>query len=353
MIQRTRNTLRWLAASTLTSLGIPASHSRKRRRKGRWGIILRYHRVIPPEEPASFYRIGLDARLFEAQMKWLNDTHKVVSLDEFLIVRDSGKTPPHDLVVLTFDDGYRDNWTRAVPVLQELGLPATFYVSSACLTERMPFWPETLARIFRTTSVRQVTIPGAGEKTTMPLDSEAQRRDACRAVTASLRVHPMAWIKRVIDSIATELKVDIDVANNATPPVLSADDLRSMIEAGFTIGAHAVNHPYLSSESDEDQRREIEDSRRQLEEAIGKPVVDFCYPGGGYNSTTRELVEKAGYRSATTTDHGVAGPADDPFLLPRIGVGEALALGPGRRFSAAMMHAELSGCLSAFRSSRR
>ena len=142
---------RWLAANVLSTIGSPTRFAARRRREGRYGIILRYHRVIPLDEPPSYYRMGISEALFESQMKWLASHRRVVPLEELLQCLDSGVTPPEDLVVLTFDDGYRDNRTHAAPILRLYGLPATFYVTSSCLTARMPFWPEVIAQMIRLT----------------------------------------------------------------------------------------------------------------------------------------------------------------------------------------------------------
>jgi peptidoglycan/xylan/chitin deacetylase (PgdA/CDA1 family) len=125
--------------------------------------------------------------------------------------------------------------------------------------------------------------------------------------------------------------------------MLTAADLRGMARSGFHIASHTATHPYLPAEDEARQRREIETSRRDLEELLGQPVIDFCFPAGGYTTRICELVRDAGYRSAVTTDLGIAGSDDDPWRIPRIGVGTALATDPWGRFSGAMFETETSG----------
>jgi peptidoglycan/xylan/chitin deacetylase (PgdA/CDA1 family) len=348
-----RQAARWIAAGTAGGLGLVAGHGRKRRLGGRWGVILRYHRVIPPEEPLAPYRMGIGADLFASQMAWLGENGRVVSLDEFLHWKDSEKTPPQDLFVLTFDDGYRDNLTHAAPILKRFSMPATFYITAACLTERMPFWPEVLSQIVRLTSARSraATIDGLG--TVLHLDTPEVRTKTCLMLIEWLRKLPSERISEELGRIAEILQVDPDRARKATPPVLSAEDLRALAADGHAIGSHTVTHPYLAAETAEVQRVEIEESRRLLEEAVRGPVLDFCYPGGGYTATTRGLVAAAGYRSATTSDLGIAGPGDDPLRLPRVGVGEGLTRGPSGSFSPALMRAETSGFFADLYRSRR
>jgi peptidoglycan/xylan/chitin deacetylase (PgdA/CDA1 family) len=348
-----RQTARWIAAGTAGRLGIVASHARQRRLGGRWGIILRYHRVIPNEEPAAPYRMGLGVDLFTSQIAWLAEHARVVSLEEFLHWRDSGKTPPQDLYVLTFDDGYRDNLTHAAPVLERHGMTGTFYITAACLTERMPFWPEVLSQVVRLTSARSRALEVNGVQTVLELGTPEERVDTCLAMIERLRKMPAERISAEVARIADVLQVDVERARAATPPVLSADDLRALAAKGHGIGSHTVSHPYLAAEPQGRQREEIEGSKRLLEDALRTPVLDFCYPGGGYTATTRDIVAAAGYRSATTSDLGIAGPEDDIFRLPRVGVGEALARGPSGSFSPVLMHAETSGFFADLYRSRR
>jgi peptidoglycan/xylan/chitin deacetylase (PgdA/CDA1 family) len=348
-----RRAARWILAGTAGGLGIVTQHGRKRRLGGRWGVILRYHRVIPPEEPMAPYRMGIGADLFESQMAWLSRNGRVVSLEEFLHWKDSGKAPPEDLFVVTFDDGYRDNLTHAAPILRRYGMPATFYIAAACLTERMPFWPEVLAQVVRLTSARSRGGTIAGREIVMHLDTAEVRAKTCLMLVDRLKKLPSERISEEVSRIAEIVQVDLERARRATPPVLSAEDLRTLASEGHAIGSHTVSHPYLAAEPVEVQRSEIEESRRLLEDAVRGPVLDFCYPGGGYTATTRDLVAAAGYRSATTSDLGIAGPANDPFRLPRLGMGEAIARGPSGIFSPALMRAETSGFFADLYRSRR
>jgi peptidoglycan/xylan/chitin deacetylase (PgdA/CDA1 family) len=348
MMQPARNTARWALSGIAGGLGLTARHAARRRLAGRWGIILGYHRVIPADECDSPYRMGMSADLFEAQIRWIASRHRIVSMEEFLWWRASDRTPPEDLIILTFDDGYRDNLTQAAPLLKDLGIPALFYVTSSGLTGRMPYWPETLGQMLLMTRARSVTLdldPGSSARSPVSYEiaTPEDRTRSCLRMVESLRRLPAARIMEAIETLAELLGVDPAHAQERTPRLLGAGDIRALIADGFAIGSHSVSHPYLPSEDEVVQRREIEESRRAIEEAARSPVTDFCYPGGGYDERTQSMVREAGYRSAVTWDTGIAGPADDPYSLPRKGIGPALAAGPSGRFSAAMMEGEISG----------
>lgn len=110
-----------------------------------------------------------------------------------------------------------------------------------------------------------------------------------------------------------------DAANgHPREPLMNEQELRDWLAAGQRLGSHSVNHRNLASIGEPQAWEEISASKKQLEDRFGVEVSDFCYPYGGYNARVRDLVEKAGYRTATTTEFGIARPGDDPFRLKRI-----------------------------------
>ncbi len=103
----------------------------------------------------------------------------------------------------------------------------------------------------------------------------------------------------------------------AIPTLMSGERLRTLRAAGISIGSHTVNHLKLGEVDLATKRREIRDSKSALEDVLGEPVVDFCYPFGSFDLETIRVVEEAGYRSATTCLRGAAMHADHPLVLPR------------------------------------
>ncbi len=95
-------------------------------------------------------------------------------------------------------------------------------------------------------------------------------------------------------------------------------ELRDWLEEGHEIGSHGLTHRHLTSLSRDEARREIEDSKKMLEDDFGRPVRHFCYPSGGLTDTLRDLVQAAGYETATSTQPGYNGVETDPFLLRRL-----------------------------------
>ena len=104
---------------------------------------------------------------------------------------------------------------------------------------------------------------------------------------------------------------------DSLPPLMDATAIRRLHAEGCHFGSHAVSHPRLSTLSPDAMRGEIFDSKKSLEDLLGAEVPDFCYPYGDYTLRARDLVQEAGYRTATTCIRGAANLSENPFELTR------------------------------------
>ncbi|SHH20862.1 Polysaccharide deacetylase [Desulforamulus hydrothermalis Lam5 = DSM 18033] len=214
--------------------------------------ILMYHKVNPdPRTGGLGLRVPPDK--FEWQMRYLSKNgYQTVSLEDVIDHFEKGKHLPDKPVVITFDDGYKDNYQFAYPIMKQYGFTGTVFVVSKAIGNTNFF------------------------------DVEKKLQPANKM---------MDW-----------------------------HEIRELAEAGFTIGAHTVDHPHLAEVPPEVARHQIEESKRALEHGLQKPVTVFAYPYGSYNDTVSELVKQAGYRAAVTTRLGLAKAGDNPFQLRRIRV---------------------------------
>lgn len=121
-----------------------------------------------------------------------------------------------------------------------------------------------------------------------------------------------------------------DVSLGEAPePIMDASQVREWLAAGHDIGSHSLTHPYLTRLGVEEARREITDSRKQLEDLFGRRIEHFCYPYGDWNQVVHDLTREAGYQTACTTVPGMNTPADSSFALKRF-----TARYPSRSFKA-------------------
>ncbi len=279
-----------------------------------------YHQILDRPDPYSPY--ATDLSMFQAQLASLSRFGSVLSLDEIMDRIECGRRLPPRCIALTFDDGYRDMYTLAGPLLKRHNLPAILYVAVDAI-ERGFLWPDLLRHAIRTTREPRVELATLqdGETRTFELATLAGRVQAVSQLNKRLKGIQDSEMWCVLDELAWKLLGRS--AHTVTIPglMLSWDELRSLTRDGIEIGAHTMTHPILTRVSEQEAEHEITTSRWRLEEVLGVPVRHFAYPFGqptDFSRGLRRLVQTAGFRSACTTIFGCNRPTDDWFTLKRI-----------------------------------
>ena len=301
-------------------LGVPLA----RRRRSRGVLILTYHRVRSEPDP---YLPAMPVEDFARQMECLKRRFRVGHLEDLLecVERDD---VPDDAVAITFDDGYRDNFDCAFPILRALDLPATFFLVTGAISGRSALWHDRVFRAFSLTTA--ACLERFGDSAKSRRLGSPDERDATRdAVLGYLKtLHPTRRDSE-IDDLVRRLGVP-----DAEPPqrlMLEWDEVASMRRGGCRFGAHTVSHPVLSRLSLDEARHELSASRLAIEERLGEPCRVLAYPNGkpaDYSPTIHRLAHEVGYRWVLSTVFGVhrsrrADVAEAPFPIPRMAVGEA------------------------------
>ena len=145
-------------------------------------------------------------------------------------------------------------------------------------------------------------------------------RDAVRHAGATVREHGFRAVMFAVAGLVGRPSKWLLRERGLERPLADWAELRELADAGFEIGAHSLTHPHLPAIAADDARREIEDSRRVIEDALGREVVHFAYPFGAVDPAVRAMVADAGYRTACTTHIGLSGAHDDPLMLQRVPV---------------------------------
>jgi peptidoglycan/xylan/chitin deacetylase (PgdA/CDA1 family) len=291
------------------------------------GMVLRYHAVTDGTDEVVYAApdVCMPVDAFRLQMAFVRRAYTVVPLDVLVeALARGGPLPPRALAV-TFDDGYADNHRLAMPVLRELGLPATVYLATGAVDGRQPFWVSAVRAIALGAAADALDVPGAAP---LPLGSLAARRTAAKALTRLLV--PLDAEERTarIATLAAAGGVDLDRALAGT--MLTWAAVRELAAAGWTIGAHTVTHGNVALMGPGPAEAEMAGSRAAIEAAIRAPVHHFCYPNSGgehayFGPEPVAILRRLGFRSAVTSRPGALRPATDPFLVPRLGVSPRLA----------------------------
>ena len=286
---------------------------------GASAAILMYHSVMP--DPAahadSLGGIIHPETGFRAQMELLSRDYHPISLNDVLDSLNSRRELPGRSVVVTFDDGYTDNAEVAMPILNRLGIPATFYVTVDCVEQRKLPWPSRLRFAFRKTRVPEWT-DSRGQRWELD-DSDSRERaylatcqDCCQL---SGKVQE-DFVRRV------EAELQSSVPRDLSALMMSYDQVRSLAHHGHIVGSHTMTHPNMAYLTEQDARTELDQSKQRLEREVKAPIRHFSYPCPAltphWNEQTVAQSRSVGYDSAVTTSGGVTRCGDDPLVLKRI-----------------------------------
>ncbi len=285
------------------------------RRKSRNLQILTYHRVNNERDP---FFPALPVEVFESQMRHLARWYHVCALDEALelIQRDD---LPDNAIAITFDDGYKDNYLHAFPVVRSLNLPMTIFLATDAIGTGVTLWHDRVFSAFRDT--KRFRMEGfEREVEGLSLGRLPERLFAMGKVLAALRQLNEGERNRRIHALCGILEVNERVTDNEL--MLSWDDVRAMQRDRVSIGSHTASHPILSRLSREETEQQVERSCGTIQLHLGERPSLFAYPNGtrvDFTAMTKDVLKTAGFKCAVTTEFGVNEPGVDPFELKRGG----------------------------------
>lgn len=278
---------------------------------GRALSVLTYHRVLP--EPDSMRRAEPDAKQFRTQIERLKRFFSPIALSDAVERLASGQPLPRRAVAVTFDDGYADNLTVAAPILQAFDVPATVFVTEGFL-DGGRMWNDTVVEVCRRRPPGTWDLQAIGLER-IEIGSQDDRRRAASMVLRSIKHRSPEERAAAVKSLAE------GVDGLPDDLMLTQQQLCALSNSGIDIGAHTLTHPILATQTQEESRREIIDSKARLEERLQKPVSLFAYPNGkegaDWNDSHVQMVREAGYRAAVTTEPGVSTGNVDPYRIPR------------------------------------
>jgi peptidoglycan/xylan/chitin deacetylase (PgdA/CDA1 family) len=291
--------------------------------------VLGFHRVLSAEEYAnsdSLPGMIMSEATFAALLAYLQDHFQVIRLDE---LEWADRKPSKPCCLLTFDDGWRDNYARAYPLLASYKLPATVFLATGFIGTDADFWVEQLVRASKTGVARIL--------------SSAAELTGGRAASSSLEAL-IEWLKRMPAHSRAEMLDPLLAGHrnkdeaNAKQQMLNWDQVVEMSRGGIEFGAHTVNHPLLPYEEEVVVEQELREAKKMLEKKLGKEIVAFAYPNGDWNPAVRRSVQEAGYQYAFTTRLAWHRRGSDPYTIPRILLHEGSVTGRDGRFSPAMFN---------------
>jgi peptidoglycan/xylan/chitin deacetylase (PgdA/CDA1 family) len=281
--------------------------------------VLLYHRVNPDED--RFFP-AISVKVFEEQMRYLARNFQVLSLADIIRRIQHGDGVEPLTIAITFDDGYRDNYTFAHPILKKYRLPAMLFVATGFVGSHLLMWNDRLAWAVKNTEQKNIVWQVGSRKLTLSLENQEDKVGSLNILLEELKACPEAKKTEILTNVVAAL------GNKKQEPsqlMLNWRELRTMAEEGWDVGSHTVNHLILTKVELSQAAKELKVSKDTIEQKLQRSVRLCAFPNGketDFNTNIKGIVKELGYQGAATTLGGINGRNLDFFELRRWSVWE-------------------------------
>ncbi len=260
-------------------------------------VVLNYHRIGNPDDCQLDRGVfSATAEVFEQQLRFLRDNCDVITPDDIEDLPGRGRG---NYAIITFDDGYRDNYELALPLLKSAGLKAVFFISTGFIGGTRLSWWDEIAWMVRNSRKRFI-----GPTSTLPTVVSIDPDRPESAIDTLLMIYkrlPSEITSLYLEDVARETGAGRAPAELACETWMTWDMVRELRDAGMIIGGHTVNHPILATMSRANQAAEIHGCACDIEKYLGQKMELFSYPRGkpdSFNKDTFECLRDVGVKYA-------------------------------------------------------
>jgi hypothetical protein len=288
-------------------------------------------------------------------MRYISRHYKVVSVETIVNLIREGKEIPSNTISVTFDDGWRDNYSVALPILRKYKIPAMIFLATdlvksgkippfleiSMLLGKGDIWPNKAVRIFRDIIVQHnltSIIPQIEEDRFRFLG-----RDPFQYMQAIMLLD-YKYMHEIVDAMVTDLHIDKTEWSERRWMINEAE-IREMAASGIEFGSHGESHDLMVLIELEQVTRELKHSKEYIEELLGKKINILAYPNGDYNGAIKKEVQAAGYLGAMAMHKNETADNVDRFALRRRGISEGACIGPFGGFSKAIFACKIARVL--------
>lgn len=306
-------------------------------------IILAYHRI--GQKSDRFLNMKMPPALFEQHLAFLQKHFEIVALDDaYELLRAAKKKIKHP-VVLTFDDGYVDNFKLLYPMLKKREVPATIFLSTGNIESGELLWWDRIVCLVFNAKVSELDLREFGLKR-FSLKDEVAKSNACEELIAAVKRKQAREREQIIARMAAYLKCQANADDQDR--LMTWEEIQSMNNGLVTFGAHGMTHTILTNLDPEAMRWEVQESQRMMQERLGKAPEFYAYPNGrmaDYNAQVMEILRNCGFKAALTLVDGknYCGKKPNRYTLKRRLITTNRDDHPAGRFSSADFAAEVLG----------
>ncbi|MCB9800522.1 MAG: polysaccharide deacetylase family protein [Candidatus Omnitrophica bacterium] len=279
-------------------------------------VFLLYHRI---REPRDCYEPAVSAVHFQKHLKFIRKYFEVIGVDEAVGKLRRAEPLRRSCAVITFDDGYRDNYDPGYAILKKEQLPAVIFLALAGIDKKEPMWTSYVEALFELTSKHELVCANLPGRKSFSMQTPVLRKAACFEIKSQMKRVSDCRRNEILEDLIRILEVEIPETHEMFSQMLDWEQIRQM-DAGslITFGSHTISHRMLANLNRDEIVSELADSKHRLEEKLGHPVDYISYPGNSYDQQVVDLAQQSGYAAAFAVDQGISQPQDSLFKIKRI-----------------------------------
>ena len=339
---KVKTLLKFTIAGLLYFSGVSWIALRIRLKREKQPIILMYHRILPDNDPGLNYSqagIVVSKGTFEAQMKFIKQKFPLISISDYAREYNSQRVSS-DYLIVTFDDGWKDNFQYAFPILKQLGIPATIFLTVDFIASKKELWFYQILKLLKSSSIARQKLIALLNDYQSARQSDYISDDE---LIEQLKNLHLETILAIINKIQEDSAV-VSSKSRDSETMLDWSEIAIMAESGIDFGSHGLSHSIITLLNEEQIWKELSVSKSAIEEKLHKPVLSYAYPNGNYNESIQVMVKKAGYLcAAATRGDNSSNNIPDILALRRVGIHTDIIVGPRGNFSKAMFMMRISG----------
>jgi peptidoglycan/xylan/chitin deacetylase (PgdA/CDA1 family) len=263
----------------------------------------------------------LDIGEFEKQMRLVKRWYSVISMDELDKRLSSGENVVLPSVVVTIDDGYLNNYKLAFPVLKKLNMPSIIYLTTGFIGTNNALWVDDLMNMLLSTKSEALRLPEPPGERILNISNRSKKGDAFKILFKLMLQLEHERKLLIMQKLSKSLGVEEISKNSVERKMLSWNEVIEMSKNNISFGAHTVSHPTLSRMDVEEAKREICESKEDIEVRIKGKVRHFAVPNGkveDFSDELKEYCKKIGMSTVVSTESGVVCKQSDAYFLRRI-----------------------------------
>lgn len=288
-------------------------------------IVLMYHRVLTANESqqsCSHPGIIVDRDLFDKQIEFISNNFNPITIKQFCDWINKKISLPKNSCLITFDDGWSDNYTNAYPILEKYKVPAVIFIATNYIGSGDIFWQEKITSfLIGLSGSTRNHIPFLQEIGLENYPADSTEKLYIRKYVTELKDESQEKIDAVLEKITSYSQNNhTGVSNSSIDNFMDWNQVSELSCNGISIGSHTCSHTMLTKLSTTEVVDEATESRDILQQKLDVEISSIAYPNGNFNTSVVESVRDAGYEIAFTTREGYITQSDDRFRLKRINI---------------------------------